>query len=88
MEMEFYNYGKLLSGILRHGMPMPYVIDIVSNLHFEEDHINTWKNGIVRTLKQFVEDGTEGGDCPDCSSKLVYSEGCLSCPSCGHSKCG
>jgi len=88
MDREFANYGKLLSGVMRHGMPMPFVINMVSNLHFIQDHITTWKNGVLRALRRFVKDGEEGGNCPDCSSKLVYAEGCLTCPSCGHSKCG
>lgn len=88
VDMEYYNYGKLLSGILRHGMPIPYVVDIIGNLNFKEDHITTWRNGVLRAIKQFIKDGTESGDCPKCEGTLIYQEGCLICPACTYSKCG
>jgi ribonucleoside-diphosphate reductase alpha chain len=89
-EKEYWNYAKLISGVLRHGMPIPYVIDLVSNLNVEEDNINTWKNGVVRALKRYVENGTAiNTKCPECGeSSIVYEDGCLTCKSCGHSKCG
>lgn len=89
---EYWNYAKLISGILRHGMPLPFVVNIISKLHFEVDSINTWKNGIERALKKFIPDGTKAAEhaCPKCSdlNGLVYQEGCLVCKSCGFSKCG
>ena len=89
---EFWNYAKLISGVLRHGMPIPFVVDLIEDLNLYSDNINTWKNGVVRTLKQFIPDGTKAADkaCPSCgdSEGLVYEEGCLNCKSCGHSKCG
>jgi ribonucleoside-diphosphate reductase alpha chain len=89
---EYWNYAKLISGILRHGMPLPFVVNIISKLHFEVDSINTWKNGVERTLKKFIPDGTKAAEraCPKCndSTGLIYQEGCLVCKSCGFSKCG
>ncbi|MFK7934870.1 MAG: adenosylcobalamin-dependent ribonucleoside-diphosphate reductase [Saprospiraceae bacterium] len=88
---EFWNYAKLISGILRHGMPIQYAVNLVSGLNTDSDNINTWKNGVVRALKQFVPDGTSAGaTCPDCGEAdgVVYKEGCLICQNCGHSKCG
>lgn len=88
---EFWNYAKLISGILRHGMPLPYVIELVQNLTLNEDSINTWKNGVVRGLKRYIPDGTkaDGSSCPECGSNdsLVYQDGCLTCNTCGYSKC-
>ena len=88
-EKEYWNYAKLISGVLRHGMPITYVIDLVSNLSFEEDNINTWKNGVIRALKRYVTDGTTVDSiCPECGEEtIVYEDGCLTCKSCGHSKC-
>ncbi len=89
---EYWNYAKLISGILRHGMPLPFVVNIISKLHFEVDTINTWKNGVERALKKFIPDGTKAAErtCPKCKDEngLVYQEGCLVCKSCGYSKCG
>ncbi|MCS6992187.1 MAG: adenosylcobalamin-dependent ribonucleoside-diphosphate reductase [Chitinophagales bacterium] len=89
---EFWNYAKLISGVLRHGMPLPHVIDLVENLDLKSDSLNTWKAGVARALKRYVPDGTPAVDrqCPDCGDRdgLVYQEGCLVCKSCGHSRCG
>ncbi|MEQ8704001.1 MAG: adenosylcobalamin-dependent ribonucleoside-diphosphate reductase [Phaeodactylibacter sp.] len=91
-DKEYWNYAKLISGVLRHGMPIPYVVDLVEGLNVEEDYINTWKNGVVRALKQFVPDGTKAAEsaCPSCNDDdgLIYKEGCLMCKSCGYSECG
>ncbi|MCA0933111.1 adenosylcobalamin-dependent ribonucleoside-diphosphate reductase [Lutimonas saemankumensis] len=91
-DKEFWNYAKLISGILRHKMPMPYVVDLIQNLNMYDDHINTWKNGVARALKRYVKDGTAAVDkkCGECGDPegIIYSEGCLKCVSCGHSKCG
>ncbi|MCC7333068.1 MAG: adenosylcobalamin-dependent ribonucleoside-diphosphate reductase [Flavobacteriales bacterium] len=88
---EYWNYAKLISGVLRHGMALNYVVDMVDNLHLNGETLNTWKNGVVRALKKFIPDGTIPSEntCPKCKeSSLVYEEGCLNCKSCGHSKCG
>ena len=91
-DKEYWNYAKLISGILRHGMPLPFVVDVVNTLSFETESINTWKTGVVRALKKFIPDGTKSGkdtQCPECGEEaLVYKEGCLSCTNCGYSKCG
>lgn len=91
-DKEFWNYAKLISGILRHGMPLQYVVNLVEKLSFAEDNINTWKNGVVRGLKKFIPDGTIAGrrKCPECGEEggLIYKEGCISCTHCGYSKCG
>lgn len=88
---EFWNYAKLISGILRHGMPIPYVIELVEHLTFDSESINTWKNGVVRSLKRYIPDGTvdRKSRCPECKSEgsLMYREGCLVCNNCGYSKC-
>ncbi len=89
---EYWNYAKLISGILRHGMPIPDVVDIIQNMNLDSDNINTWKNGVVRALKKFIPDGTKakGVKCPECGSEkgVIYKEGCLTCTDCGYSKCG
>lgn len=89
---EFWNYAKLISGILRHGMPLPYAINLVDNLTLDNESINTWKNGVVRALKKFIPDGTVDtkSKCPECHAEgsLMYKEGCLVCKDCGYSKCG
>ena len=87
---EFWNYAKLISGVLRHGMPIPYVVQLVDNLQFDNDNINSWRSGVVRALKLFIPDGTKAqGECPNChSDALQYKEGCVTCNSCGYSKCG
>ena len=88
----YWNYAKLISGILRHGMPLQYAINLVGNLTFDNESINTWKNGVVRTLKKFISDGTvnKKETCPECHAEesLMYKEGCLVCKECGYSKCG
>lgn len=88
---EYWNYAKLISGVLRHGMPLSFVVDMVENLHLNDETLNTWKKGVVRSLKRFIADGTKPAEniCPSCKEpSLVYEEGCLNCKSCGHSKCG
>ena len=89
---EYWNYAKLISGILRHGMPISYVVDLVEGLNVPEDYISTWKNGVVRALRQFIPDGTQAAasHCDACGDPdgLVYKEGCLTCKSCGYSECG
>jgi len=88
---EFWNYAKLISGVLRHGMPIPDVVNLVSSLQLDNETINTWKVGVERALKKYIPDGTKakGGKCSDCKSpNLVYQEGCLVCMDCGSSKCG
>ncbi len=88
---EYWNYAKLLSGILRHGMPLPYVVDIVGNLILDSDAINTWKNGVVRALKKYIADGTlvKKEKCPGCGNEgtLIYKEGCKMCTNCDYSGC-
>ncbi|MCB9335811.1 MAG: adenosylcobalamin-dependent ribonucleoside-diphosphate reductase [Flavobacteriales bacterium] len=88
---EYWNYAKLISGVLRHGMPLSFVVDMVQDLHLNDETLNTWKKGVVRALKKFIPDGTKPAEntCPNCNEpSLVYEEGCLNCKSCGHSKCG
>ena len=88
---EYWNYAKLISGVLRHGMPINYVIEMVQNLTVEEDNINTWKNGIARALKKYIPNGTKiaGKVCPNCGQNtIIYQDGCMLCTNCGHSKCG
>lgn len=89
---EFWNYAKLISGVLRHGMPIPDVVNLVASLSLDSDTINTWKNGVERALKRYIPNGTKarkGTKCSECGSEaLIYQEGCLICQSCGSSKCG
>ncbi len=87
----FWNYAKLISGVLRHGMPTENVVELINSLQLDSESINTWKNGVVRALKKFVPDETEvkGQKCQNCNStNLMYQEGCLTCKDCGSSKCG
>ena len=89
-DKEFWNYAKLISGILRHGMPLNNVIGLVSKLTLDNDTINTWKNGVARALKKYIQDGTKakGETCPNCKHEtIVYSGGCKNCTNCGWSKC-
>ena len=88
---EYWNYAKLISGVLRYRMPVENVIRLVSSLQLESESINTWRNGVERALKKYVTDGTEarGVKCPNCGHEtLVYQEGCLICKHCGASRCG
>ena len=87
---EFWNYAKLISGILRHGMPISNVVTLIQNLSVDEDNINAWKNGIARALKRYIPDGTKVDKevCPTCGEALVYEDGCKHCKNCGYSKCG
>ena len=88
---EYWNYAKLISGVLRYRMPIDHVIKLVSSLQLKSESINTWKVGVERALKKYIVDGTEakGQICPNCGSEsLVYQEGCLICKNCGSSRCG
>ena len=88
---EYWNYAKLISGVLRWRMPIDRVIKLVDSLQLDSENINTWKNGVERALKKYVTDGTsaEGQKCPNCGNEtLVYQEGCLICKICGTSRCG
>ncbi|MCK4701414.1 MAG: ribonucleoside-diphosphate reductase, adenosylcobalamin-dependent, partial [Bacteroidales bacterium] len=84
---EFWNYAKLISGVLRHGMPIPNVVNLVTSLRLDSENINTWKAGVERTLKRYIPDGTKAkGKCSECrSTNLTYQEGCLICQDCGAS---
>ncbi len=88
---EYWNYAKLISGVLRYRMPIDHVIKLVGSLQLKDESINTWKNGVERALKKYIVDGTEakGQKCPVCGHEsLVYQEGCLICKNCGASRCG
>lgn len=90
-DKEFWNYAKLISGVLRHGMPIEQVVNLISGLQLDSENINTWKNGVERSLKKYIPNGTKakGMTCTDCGSEhILYQEGCLICQSCGTSKCG
>jgi ribonucleoside-diphosphate reductase alpha chain len=91
-DKEFWNYAKLISGVLRYGMPITDVINLVGSLQLDSDNINTWKAGVERALKKYIPDGAKpkkGAVCPNCGQDaLVYKEGCLTCSHCGYSKCG
>ena len=90
-DKEYWNYAKLISGVLRYRMPLQNVIKLVGQLQLDSESINTWKNGVTRALKKYITDGTEatGQKCPNCGCEtLVYQEGCLICKSCGSSRCG
>ncbi|EID75560.1 adenosylcobalamin-dependent ribonucleoside-diphosphate reductase [Imtechella halotolerans] len=88
---EYWNYAKLISSTLRHGMPIEKVVDLINSLQLDSEFINNWKNGVARALKRYVADGVEaqGQKCSNCNStNLIYQEGCLTCKDCGSSKCG
>ena len=88
---EYWNYAKLISGVLRYRMPIDHVIKLVGSLQLKSESINTWKNGVERALKKYIVDGTvaQGKKCPVCGQEsLVYQEGCLICKNCGASRCG
>lgn len=90
-DKEYWNYAKLISGVLRYGMPIDQVIKLVSGLQLDSESINTWKVGVERALKKYIPDGTQISEqvCPSCGQKsLVYQEGCLTCNNCGYSRCG
>ena len=88
---EFWNYAKLISGVLRYGMPIDQVIKLVQGMELNNESINTWKNGVERALKKYLLNGTEakGQKCSNCGHEtLIYQEGCLICTNCGASRCG
>lgn len=88
---HYWNYARMISGVLRHGMPLPYVVDLINTLNLDDEVITTWKNGVARMIKKYIPNGTEATDkkCKDCSSEsVIYQEGCLVCNNCGSSKCG
>ncbi|MDE7475994.1 MAG: ribonucleoside-diphosphate reductase, adenosylcobalamin-dependent, partial [Duncaniella sp.] len=88
---EYWNYAKLISGVLRYGMPIDQVIKLVNGLELDSQSINTWKMGVERALKKYIPSGTAAGGqkCPNCGQEtLIYQEGCLICTSCGSSRCG
>jgi ribonucleoside-diphosphate reductase alpha chain len=88
---EYWNYAKLMSGVLRYGMPIDQVLKLISSLDLDSESINTWKNGVERALKKYLPNGmiAKGQVCPNCGNEtLIYEEGCLHCTSCDYSKCG
>lgn len=88
---QYWNYAKLISGVLRYGMPIPDVVNLVTSLQLDSVSINSWKYGVERALKQYIPNGTKPTKkivCPDCGNELVYQEGCLKCNHCPYSKCG
>ena len=87
---EYWNYAKLMSSVLRHGMPMEYVYELISGLNLNDIHLNTWKNGVARMIKRYIRDGAKGkGKCPECGGEnLQFKEGCLICIDCGNGRCG
>lgn len=93
-DKTYWNYAKLISGVLRHGMPIEKVVELVSSLELDSDNINTWKNGVERALRKYIPNGTKaskkGDKCPGCGQEdtLIYQDGCIICSECGYSKCG
>lgn len=90
--VEYHNYARMISGILRHGMPLSYVVDLVESLTLGEEVLTTWKAGVVRSIKKYIKDGTKakGVKCTSCGveDSIVFEEGCLKCKNCGQGKCG
>lgn len=88
---EYHNYAKMISGILRHGMPLPYVIDLVESLNLGEEALTSWKSGVIRSIKKYIKDGTKSklAKCLNCGAEdsMVFEEGCLKCQSCGTGRC-
>jgi len=89
-DKEFWNYAKLISGVLRYGMPIDQVIKMISSLQMDSETINSWKVGVERALKKYIQDGTvvQGQACPKCGNALIFEEGCMHCRECGYSRCG
>ena len=89
-DKEFWNYAKLISGVLRYGMPIDQVIKMISTLQMDSETINSWKVGVERALKKYIQDGTvvQGQVCPNCGNPLIFEEGCMHCRECGYSRCG
>ena len=89
-DKEFWNYAKLISGVLRYGMPIDQVIKMISSLQMDSETINSWKVGVERALKKYIQDGTvvQGQVCPNCGQPLIFEEGCMHCRECGYSRCG
>lgn len=89
---EFWNYAKMTSALLRNGIPVNNIVNIISGLNFRQESINSWRNGVCRALKKFIQDGTKqkGVECPNCHrlDSMEFKEGCLVCSNCGYSKCG
>ena len=89
---EYWNYAIVISEVLRHGMPLTFVVELINNLRLYDENINTWKNGVLRAFKRYIPNGTAAVDkkCPQCGDPngLIYENGCIICKSCGHSKCG
>lgn len=89
---EFWNYAKMISALLRNGIPLENIVSIISGLNFRQESINSWRNGVSRALKKFISDGTKqkGVECPNCHhvDTMEFKEGCLVCSNCGYSKCG
>ncbi|HUH35350.1 MAG TPA: adenosylcobalamin-dependent ribonucleoside-diphosphate reductase [Moheibacter sp.] len=87
---EYWNYAKLISGVLRHGMPIDKIVELIQQMELDSESINTWKAGVARALKRYIPDGTEVDQkCKSCGSdQVIYQEGCLICKNCGSSKCG
>ncbi len=89
-DKEFWNYAKLISGVLRYGMPIDQVTKMINGLQMDSETINSWKVGVERALKKYIQDGTQvsGQTCPSCGGELIYEEGCMHCRNCGYSRCG
>ena len=87
-DKEYWNYARLVSGMLRQQVNIVSIVEIVDGMHTNSESLHSWKNGIIRALKTFIPDGTKSSKtCPDCNQPLIYVGGCNQCPSCGWSKC-